>query len=178
MRVLYASDFDSYLDLDEFIKYSAAWQFLGAFQLKNVNPKNMVQIGIRNLDNSPQWLEIAKNLVITSFTITDGEENGISVVEKAIEVAAKGTATIYVTLDVDVIDPAFCLAQKYPDPAGLTSREIVKALRVIGAQRIAGFDICCLSPQYDSSAGIGSQLTARCAAVIIGFIALRKKAKR
>jgi len=71
-------------------------------------------------------------LGITSFTITDVEENGISaVVEKAIEVAAKGTATVYVTLDVDVIDPAFCPAQKYPDPAGLTSREIVKALRVI-----------------------------------------------
>jgi len=172
-------DFDSHMDLDEFIKYSAAWQFLGAFQLKNVNPKNMVQIGIRNLDNSPRWLETAKKLGITSFTITDVEENGIStIVEKAIDVATKGTKAIYVTLDVDVIDPAFCPAQKYPDPAGLTSREIMKALRIIGAHRIACFDICCLSPQYDSPTGIGSQLVARCAAVIIGSIALRKKSRR
>jgi len=168
-------DFDSHMDLSESIKYHAAWQFLGAFQLENVNPKNMVQIGIRNLDNDPRWLETAKKLGITRYTITDVEENGISaIVEKAIEVATMGTKAVYVTLDVDVIDPAFCPAQKYPDSAGLTSREIIRALRIIGTCRIAGFDICCLSPQYDSPSGTGSQLAARCAAVVIGCIALKK----
>jgi len=168
-------DFDSHIDLSDAIKYDADWQFMGAFQLKNVSPKNMVQIGIRDLVNLPEWFKNAKKLGVTSFTITDVEENGISaIVEKAMKIATKGTEAIYVTLDVDVIDPAFCPAQKYPEPAGLTAREIIRALRIIGTGRIAGFDMCCLSPLYDTTIATGSQLAARCAAVVIGTIALKK----
>jgi len=168
-------DFDCHIDLDESLKYDAAWQFLGAFQLENVSPKNMVQIGISDLSNLPRWFENAKKLGVKSFTITDVEENGISaIVKEAMEIATNGTEAVYVTLDVDVIDPAFCPAQKYPDPAGLTAREIMTALRIIGTGRIAGFDMCCLSPLYDTPSGTGSQLAARCAVMVIGTIALKK----
>jgi len=52
--------------------------------------------------------------------------------------------------------------------------QIMTALRIIGTGRIAGFDMCCLSPLYDTPLGTGSQLAARCAVMVIGSIALKK----
>lgn len=167
--------FDSHIDLEDDIRFHAAWQFMGAFELENISPRNMSQIGIRSLDNCMTWRANAIRLGVESHTITDVEDHGIeAIVDSAIETATDGTEAVYVTLDVDVIDPVYCPAQKYPDPAGLTSREIMKALRLIGSEKIAGFDITCLSPRYDSSNGDGAQLAARCAATVIGTIALQR----
>jgi agmatinase len=166
--------FDCHYDLDRVYKYDAAWQFIGAFEMDNIRPENMAQVGISTC-NEKSWYENARELGVTSFTISDIEDQGIeAVMKRAIDVAADGTKAIYVSLDVDVIDPAFCPAQKYPEPGGMTSREILKALRMIGEHGIAGFDMACLSPLYDDPNGLGAQLAARCAVTVIGMIALKK----
>jgi len=171
-------DFDSHFDFGELPKRHAAWQFLGAFELRNYSPKNMVQIGIRNLDNPKIWSTTAKKLGVTTFTIADVEEKGIAeIVKMALDIASKNTSEIYITLDVDVLDPAFCPAQKYPDAGGITSREILCALRIIGKHELAGFDVTCLSPRYDTPNNYGSLLVARCAATVIGTLALKKMKK-
>ena len=90
----------------------------------------------------------------------------------------ENTEVLYVSLDIDVVDPAFCPAQKYPEPGGLTSREIISAIRQIGKHKlINGFDISCLGPQYDAKTGPSAQLCARLFMEVMATIAWHKAKK-
>ena len=112
--------------------------------------------------------------------MNDDESQGISpIVSKALEIAGKNTKALYVSLDIDVMDPAFCPAQKYPEPNGLTSREIISALRQIGRHKlIQGFDVCCLGPQYDTPTGQSAQLCARIFMEVLATIAWHKRSSK
>ena len=72
----------------------------------------------------------------------------------------------------ELVDPAHG-GQKYPDPAGLSAREVIRALRVLARGPIAGFDICCLAPRYDLQGQL-SQLAARAALEVIAGLALQR----
>lgn len=162
--------FDSHFDLSLEPKYWAGSQWARAFELGVVEPQNFVEIGIRGGRESLSDKYVADELGITYFTMADVDDLGIaSVAREALELAAAGTEAIYVSLDIDVVDPAHG-GQKYPDPAGLSAREVLRALRVLGASRIAGFDICCLAPRYDLQGHL-SQLAARAAVEIVGGLA-------
>ena len=96
--------------------------------------------------------------------------------DAALKHACDGTEGIYVSLDIDVLDPVYCPAQKYPEPAGLTSKQIIAALRRIGQHaKIKGFDLCCLGPQYDNRIGTGSHLAARLFVEVMAAMAWNNK---
>ncbi|MFX0205296.1 MAG: agmatinase family protein [Candidatus Hodarchaeota archaeon] len=170
--------FDSHFDLYFEPEFSAATQWGRLFNLlPQVDPKNYCSIGIRGLRNQLHEYYVAEELGIQYFTMADVQSQGIaSVIAKALEIAGKDTDALYVSLDIDVIDPAFCPAQKYPEPNGLSSREIISALRQIGKGKlINGFDICCLGPQYDTPTGLSAQLCARLFMEVMATIAWQKK---
>ena len=61
----------------------------------------------------------------------------------ALQAATADVDALYISLDTDVIDPAFQPGQKLPDAAGLTAREVMLALRTLVAESpvpIIGFD--------------------------------------
>ncbi len=155
--------FDSHYDLCWDPPLFAGSQWAQILQLPNVEVRNFCQIGMRGLRQVPFEIAVAKSLGHSVFTISDVDKDGIeAVVDEALERACDGTDGVYVSLDIDVVDPVYCPAQKYPEPAGLTSKQIITALRRIGAAaEIKGFDLCCLGPQYDDRVGTGSHLAAR-----------------
>ena len=105
--------------------------------------------------------------------MADVDELGVvTVAQEALETATAGTEALYLSLDIDVVDPAHG-GQKYPDPAGLSAREVIRALRVLARGPIAGFDICCLAPRYDLQGHL-SQLAARAALEVIAGLALQR----
>ncbi|MHA1945570.1 MAG: agmatinase family protein, partial [Candidatus Hodarchaeales archaeon] len=166
--------FDSHFDLHYEPEFSAASQWGRLFdKLPQVKPENYCSIGIRGMRNQLHEHYVAEELGVQYFTMSDVETEGIkNVITRALEITTKNTEALYVSLDIDVMDPASCPAQKYPEPNGITSREIILALREIGhTQLISGFDICCLGPQYDSPTGISSQLCARLFMEVMGTIA-------
>jgi len=167
--------FDSHFDLYFEEEVSAASQWGPLFEFSQVNPENFCSIGIRGLRNQLHERFVAEKLGIQYFTMTDVEQEGIQkIIKKALKVV-ENTDALYVSLDIDVVDPAFCPAQKYPEPGGLTSREIISALRQIGKhQLINGFDICCLGPQYDTRTGPSAQLCARLFMEVMATIAWHK----
>ncbi|MHA2296100.1 MAG: agmatinase family protein [Candidatus Hodarchaeales archaeon] len=169
--------FDSHFDLYREPEFSAASQWGRLFELPQINPENYCSIGIRGLRNQLHERFVAEELGIQYYTMGDIESHGINnVIAKALEIAGENTDALYVSLDIDVMDPAFCPAQKYPEPNGLTSREIISALRQIGKhQLIKGFDICCLGPQYDTPTGLSAQLCARLFMEVMASIAWQKK---
>jgi agmatinase len=141
--------FDSHYDLWRQPRVAPGSFWYRAFENGNLDPRNLVQIGLRGTGNSKS---VADELGVTCISMTDVEREGIAAVtDRAVSIACNAVDALYVSLDVDVIDPAFCPGQKYPDAAGLTAREMIAGLRtaVAGAPRLAGYDVACFSPYYD-----------------------------
>ena len=122
---------DSHFDLSYEPKYWAGSQWARAFDLGVVEPENFVQIGLRGGRESLADKAVAEELGSRYYTMADIDEIGIATVaQEALESATAGTEALYLSLDVDVLDPAHG-GQKYPDPGGLSARELLRALRVL-----------------------------------------------
>lgn len=169
--------FDTHYDLAWDPPLFAGSQWAQILGLPNVDVQNFCQVGIRGLRQVPFEAEVARTLGHSVYTITDVDERGIEdVLDAALERVCDGTDGVYVSLDIDVVDPVYCPAQKYPEPAGLTSKQIISALRRIGkAVDLKGFDLCCLGPQYDDRVGTGSHLAARLFVEVLAAMAWRLK---
>jgi arginase family enzyme len=59
------------------------------------------------------------------------------------------TGRVHVSLDIDVVDPAFAPGTGTPEVGGLSSREIVRLVRGLGPLETTGFDLVEVSPPYD-----------------------------
>jgi arginase family enzyme len=168
---------DSHYDLCWDPPLFAGSQWAQILQLPNVDVRSFCQIGMRGLRQVPFEVEVALSLGHNVWTMADVDQDGIdSVVGAALECACDGTDGVYVSLDIDVVDPVYCPAQKYPEPAGLTSKQAIAALRRIGqTAQIKGFDLCCLGPQYDDRVGTGSHLAARLFVEVMAAMAWRRR---
>lgn len=62
---------------------------------------------------------------------------------------------VYVTLDIDVLDPAVAPGTGSPEPGGLNVEELVAALGLLGSARVVGFDLVEVSPPHDPSGRTG-----------------------
>ena len=60
-----------------------------------------------------------------------------------------GDHPVYVSIDIDVLDPAFAPGTGTPEIGGMTSRELVAVLRGMRALNIVGADIVEVAPAYD-----------------------------
>ena len=168
-------DFDSHFDMSYTPKYWAGSQWASCFETGKVKPENFVQIGIRGIRQSFFWQYVQQELGYKYFTIRDIEDMGMeSVISQAIAIASKGTKGIYVSLDYDCLDAALAPGQRYPDVAGITTRELSTALRMISqSNKIYGYDICCMTPRYDVQ-HIGCQFVARSILEVMSGIAKYK----
>jgi agmatinase len=70
-----------------------------------------------------------------------------------------GSRPVYLSVDIDVLDPAHAPGTGTPEPGGLTSRELQFILRGLDGLRLAGADVVEVSPPYDHA-----ELTALAAA--------------
>ena len=106
-----------------------------------VGGKNVYQFGIRS--GTKEEFEFAK---INTNTYVD------KVIEPLKEVVATlGDRPVYVTIDIDVVDPAFAPGTGTPEPGGCTSKEILEAIHLIAGKNVIGFDLVEVSPAYDVS---------------------------
>jgi len=63
--------------------------------------------------------------------------------------ARLGKQPIYVSVDIDVLDPAHAPGTGTPEAGGLSSRELLEFLRALPAAQVVGADIVEVSPAYD-----------------------------
>jgi agmatinase len=157
--------FDTHLDLSEALngdRLTRASPILRICELEHVDPRRVAIVGARGPRNLPEWSPLYRELGISVFAMEQVEQEGIeAVTNKALAVATRDGARPYVSVDIDSIDPAFAPGTNSPEPGGLTSREIIRGVRVACRDGFAGFDVVEVSPDFDSRSGSTSVLAAR-----------------
>jgi arginase family enzyme len=139
-----------------------------------INPENIVEIGIRSSRTAIQEQKLAESLGVRVFTIDEVKDRGIDTVTKeAIDIATRGSDGLYISLDIDCMEPSAVPSQKAPEIWGLTIDEFFHSLRLLSRQKVLGFDVCEYTADYDIN-GMGAQFCARTVVEILAGLALRK----
>lgn len=103
--------------------------------------KNIIQLGIRS--GTREEFEFAShNTHMYKFDVAEPLKSLIPAIE---------TKPVYVTLDIDVVDPAYANGTGTPEPGGISSRELLEAVLMLSGINIVGFDIVEVAPVYDAS---------------------------
>ncbi len=125
--------------------------------VERVGARNVVVLGVRSV--SHEEIDDNRSIGMSYVTAHEVAREGIeSAVQRALNMLK--TARIYVSLDIDAIDPAYAAGTGTPEPFGLSPRDVKYAIGQV-APRLAGLDIMEVSPHYDS--GNTSALAARLA---------------
>src|SRR5687768_17501807 len=96
------------------------------------------------------------------------------VVHRAVE--AVGAGPVFVTIDVDVLDPAFAPGTGTPEPGGLTSAELLWAVRTVAAEvELVGADVVEVIPTAVGSADVTALVAERTVREVMTGIALRRR---
>lgn len=129
----------------------------------HISIENIAVLGIRSAEKDELYQAKENNLFfIDAFEIYEkGFDLALDKLIKFFE-----NKKIYLTLDMDVIDPAFAPATSTPEPFGLTPFDILKCIKLFSSQFI-GFDIVEVCPPYDN--GETSILAARLIREIIDY---------
>ena len=167
--------FDAHLDLSFSEECWASNEWYKAFETGKVHPENLVIIGIRSNRSTYFEKKIADKLNIRYFTIDEIKTRGIGdVTKEALSIVSNGTDGIYMSLDIDVMEPGLVPSQKAPEFWGLTTDELMQSTRVFVREQLVGFDICEYTPDYDIN-GMGAQFCARMIVEVLGGLAIRKR---
>jgi agmatinase len=105
----------------------------------------VIQIGIRGSVYGPEDVEDTKKLDIDCFTTYQARENWGEVLTRISSMKSK----TYVSLDIDVIDPAFAPGTGTPEVGGLSSIELIQAIRSFEIDKLVGMEVVEVSPPYD-----------------------------
>ncbi|WP_170984276.1 agmatinase [Rhodoligotrophos defluvii] len=174
--------FDTHLDLSEALdgdRLTRASPVLRICELEHIDPKRVAIIGARGPRNLPEWTPLYKKMGISVFPMEQIEQEGIeAVTEKARAIATAGGAKLYISVDIDSIDPAYAPGTNSLEPGGLTSREIIRGVRVAGRDGFAGFDVVEVSPDFDTASGTTSVLAARLVAEALCCLAAARGGRK
>ena len=118
---------------------------------EHVPGKNFVQVGLRGwvpLDHEMEWM---RKHEIRSHYMAEVERDGFSrVMERAIAEALDGPEYLYISFDIDSLDPAFAPGTGTPEPGGLYTREAFPMVRRLCAEcNVIGFELVEVAPGWD-----------------------------
>ena len=141
----------------------------------HVDPKRYVQIGLRGYWPGPKEFAWQEEHGITSFFMHDVRRLAIdAVVERTVELVGAGPA--YLTVDVDVLDPAFAPGTGTPEPGGMTSADLLWACRVLAERlELIGAEVVEVIPTAPGSADITALVADRIVREILTGLALRRR---
>jgi len=146
---LHVIQFDAHADLrDEFVneKLSHATVMRRVFEKLE---GDLWQFGIRS-GTRDEFAFADKNTKINRFNLGGIKEATYKI----------GSAPVYVTLDIDVLDPSIMPATGTPEAGGITFVELMEGIKALSGLNIVGADIMELSPHYDQS-GVSTSVACK-----------------
>jgi agmatinase len=154
-------------DMDERM-HTTPW--FHATNIPNAPPSNLVQMGIGGWYGSRPGMKVARERDTTVITIADVEEYGVEkAVEVALECAWKDAEAVFLSFDIDSVDPGFAPGTGSPEPGGFLPREALKALRMIAREGLCGMEVVEIAPPYDVS-DVTAQLGCRAIMDVLGTL--------
>jgi agmatinase len=140
----------------------------------HVDGSRYVQIGLRGYWPGEREFAWQAEQGITSFFMHDVREQGIqAIVDQT--VAIVGDGPVFLTVDVDVLDPAFAPGTGTPEPGGMTSADLLSACREIASRlQVVGMDVVEVIPTGVASTDITALVAERIVREALTGIALRR----
>jgi agmatinase len=141
-----------------------------------VKGRNFVQVGLRGYWPGPDVFAWMKSQGMRWHKMTEIEERGAeAVIDDAIAEALDGPDMVYLSLDIDVLDPGMAPGTGTPEPGGMLTREVLRAVRrIVGRVDLAAMDIVEVAPPYDV-AEVTAAAAHRAALEAISALAVKKR---
>ncbi|GAA0223450.1 formimidoylglutamase [Haladaptatus pallidirubidus] len=116
-------------------------------------------VGARHFETSADYAAFVREEGGEIVTAEEVGEDSVSAIDTALE-SMRDVDTIYVSVDLDVLDAAFAPGVSAPTPGGITTRELFRMLRLVASDsRVAGFEVVECAPSLDEN-----ELTAKAGA--------------
>ncbi len=112
-----------------------------------------VQIGLRGYWPPPDVVEWMRDRDMKSYLMSEITERGLGVVvDDAVEHAASEAKGVFISVDIDVVDPGSAPGTGTPEPGGITPRQLLDTVRRLGKElNVVGADVVEVSPVYDTA---------------------------
>jgi agmatinase len=172
--------FDSHTDTwDTYFagqRHSAGTAFRRGVEEGWIDARASLQVGMRGSLFSSEDIQQSIDLgyeVVTTDQMLDG---GVDALAARIR-ERLGRRKVFLSFDLDVVDPAFAPGVQTPEAGGPTAREILRLLRGLGGLDLVGADVVEMNPNYDPGQ-ITALLAATVAAEILALVAVGKRRGR
>jgi agmatinase len=158
------------------VEISHGTPFYRLVEQGHLDPRHYVQIGLRGYWPGEAEFAWQAEQGLTSFFMHDVRELGIAeVVRRAVDVV--GAGPVFLTVDVDVLEPAFAPGTGTPEPGGMTTADLLWAARTLATELdLVGADVVEVIPTAVGSADITALAADRIVREILTGIALRRRA--
>lgn len=136
-----------------------------------------VQIGLRGYWPEPEVMEWMRENKMQSYRMDQIVERGLdAVVDEAVDYClAGGVEGVFISVDIDVVDPGLAPGTGTPEPGGLNSREILDTVRRLSRDlTVLGADVVEVSPPYDGPGEQTAYLANRVVLEVLNGMAERK----
>lgn len=140
--------FDAHLDLrDEFMGLKLSHTTFMRRLNEEVKPAKILEVGTRAV--CKEELDYAEKAGIEFFTAQQIRTEGTERIAKKLREKLARYKNVYLSVDMDILDPAYAPAVQNPEPEGLKTHTLLDILRNICDNRVIGFDVVEVAPHYD-----------------------------
>ncbi len=143
-----------------------------------VRGDRFIQIGLRGYWPEPETLDWMAQQQMRSYEMTEIVARGLDeCLTEAFTIATDDCDAVFLSVDVDVVDPGMAPGTGTPEPGGLSSRQLLDAVRRIAMELpLAGIDVVEVAPPYDH-AEVTAFLANRVVLEALSGIAWRRRAE-
>jgi agmatinase len=141
-----------------------------------VRGDRFLQLGLRGYWPEPETLEWMAGQRMRSFEMTEVVARGLDAcLDEAFTIATDDCDGVFLSVDIDVVDPGMAPGTGTPEPGGLTGRALLDAVRRIAMEMpLAGVDVVEVSPPYDH-AEVTASLANRVVLEALSGLAWRRR---
>lgn len=143
-----------------------------------VRGDRFIQLGLRGYWPDPPTLDWMAEQGMRSYEMAEIVDRGLDTcLNEAFALAVEDCDAVFLSVDVDVVDPGMAPGTGTPEPGGLTGRQLLDAVRRVGMELpVAGMDVVEVSPPYDH-AEVTAYLANRVVLEALSGMAWRRRAE-
>jgi agmatinase len=143
----------------------------------SIRGADVMQIGLRGYWPGPEEFAWAREQGFRWYLMQDVVERGLEAVVDEVISGLSGLSHVFLSVDIDVCDPAYAPGTGTPEPGGLQARELLRAVRRLATVLpLAGMEVVEVSPPYDH-ADLTAMLAHRVVLEALTGVALRRSGR-